>query len=165
MNQVVASYRSLQADLTSFQTTQQRSDIAFQVDSNKKRPPAFLNNQQKQIVDDVDIDQQAVEQFEQTRRLANYLQEYLDYLKGRGDKKTVRISPVEKETGFVVAAQESRLDTRITAGSITEKTLELTADFDDAGKLRELSVHKTETTIEFVQVEATLTQRGFFARG
>ncbi|MCI5060008.1 MAG: hypothetical protein MRY79_02930 [Alphaproteobacteria bacterium] len=162
MTQIAVSYRSVEVNVTSLQVAEQRQRFDLRV-GQKPEPSNILNNQERQIFDDVGISDAALEKLEEAKKLAEQLQDYLDYLKGRGRENSVKITPPQGEPSDVIAKRSTRLAASVTVGSITEKTLEISAEFDEAGKLSELSVSKSETTVEFVRAELTLEQRGFFA--
>lgn len=161
MSQVVASFRSVEAELTSVQLASQQQSLAVRLDGGEK--PSPLNKQQNDIVDDVDLSQAALQKLEEAQVLARQLEQYLDYLKGRSKNLLPRITAPAENPDVVIAGRSTNLAASITAGKITEKTLEISADFDDEGNLNELTVTKTQTTVEFVKADFILEDRQFYA--
>lgn len=161
MSQVVASFRSVEAELTSVQLSSQRQSLAVRVGGGEK--PNLLNKQQNDIVDGVDLSQEAVQKLEEAQALARQLAEYLDYLKDRGSNPLARITAPDENPDAVIAGRSTNLAASITAGKITEKTLEISADFDDEGNLSELTITKTQASVEFVRADFILEDRQFYA--
>ena len=161
MSQVVASFRSVEAELTSVQLSSQRQSLAVRVGGGEK--PNLLNKQQNDIVDGVDLSQEAVQKLEEAQVLARQLADYLDYLKGRGPNPLARITAPDENPDVVVAGRSTNLAASITAGKITEKTLEISANFDDEGNLSELTITKTQASVEFVKADFILEDRQFYA--
>ncbi len=162
MSQVVASYRSIEANVMSFQASSQRQSVSVQ-GSGVKKHSHILNTQEQQIVDEVGISDAAVKQFEESQLLAQKLQEYLDYLKGRESRDLPRIKSLDDEASISISGRSTNLAASVTVGSIKEETLEIVADFDDDGALSALTVTQTQTTVEFIHAEIILEDRQFYA--
>lgn len=161
MTQVLASYRSVEADITSVQLSAQKQSLA--VARQGKSPSNLLNKQESQLADEVSISEQAIRKFEEARRLAEQLDAYLKYLKGEAGAELPKITDADRGPDVVIAGRSTNLSATITAGSITEKTLEISAEIDDEGNVSSLSVSKTETTVEFVRAEIILEDKQFYA--
>lgn len=161
MSQVVASFRSVEAELTSVQLASQRQSLAVRIGGDEK--PNLLSKQQNDIVDGVDLSQAALQKLEEAQVLARQLADYLDYLKGRSKNILPKITAPDDNPDVVIAGRSTNLAASITAGKVTEKTLEISADFDDEGNLSELTVTKTQTSIEFVKADFILKDRQFYA--
>lgn len=164
MNQLLVSYRSVEAEFTSIQATSQQQNLAVAVRGNKQSSN-LLNPQERQIVDDVDISDAALQKLEEAQILAKQLQEYLNYLKGKKGQSLPRITVPSDDPDVVIAGRSTNLSASITVGSIKEETLEISASFDDEGNIKELSVTKTQISSQFIQAEIILEDRQFYARG
>ena len=164
MTQIVASYRSVEADVTSYQAALQRQNLSLNI-TGKKPKDENLSPQAQQIVDDVGISQEALDKLKEAQKLADYLQSYLDYLKGRGKTPPARIIPPQEGSGprVEISGQSTNLAASVTVGSIRAETLEVTATLDDNGNISELSITKTSTTIEFAQIDITRQDQQFYA--
>jgi hypothetical protein len=161
MTQVLASYRSVEANFTSFQASVQKQSLAAQVRS-EPAPPNLLNKQQSQLADEISISDSALQKFEEARRVEEQLRAYLNYLKGREEDKP-HIIPDEQEPTAVISGRSTNISASITAGSIHEESLEISADIDDEGNLNSLTVTKTEKTVEFVHAELILEDTQFYS--
>jgi hypothetical protein len=158
----VATYQSTQASVTKFQASAERQTLGIQI-GNDKKSPSLLNSQQKQIVDDVDINPDALKKLEEAQVLARQLQEYLAYLKGREDKPAPQLSKPEAEASAVIQGRSTKLAASVTVAQYKEETLKITADFDDEGSLTSLTIDKREVTAEYVRADLLLEDRQFFA--
>lgn len=160
--QVLASYRSVQAEITSFQATAQRQSLDVRINGNQKSSH-LLNRQERQIVDDVGISEEALKKLDDLRQLEQQLKEYLDYLKGHDRGYLVTLSPRNEESAVEIQGRSTNISASITVASYHEETLEIAASVDDDGNISELTITKTETTSEFVQAEFILEDTQFYA--
>lgn len=161
MTQVLASYRSTQAEFVSLQASSQQTSLTVLAKDNS--PSNLLNKQENQLADEVSISPEAIEKFEEARRLQEFLDSYLRYLKGEPDDELPKVGEVNGEPTAVVAGQSTNISASITAGRITEESLEIAADIDEEGNINALTVTKTETTVEFVSAELSVQDFGFYA--
>lgn len=162
MTQVVATYQSTQASVTKFQASAEQQVLGVQI-RDDKNSPSLLNPQQKQIVDDVDINPDALKKLEEAQVLTRQLQAYLDYLKGRENKPAPQLSRPEGEASAVIQGRSTKLAASITVAQYKEETLKIAADFDDDGNLTSLTIDKREVTAEYVRADLLLEDRQFFA--
>jgi len=157
------SISSVQAEISQISAKSERQAVAYRSNSNPSSPASFLNAQENQIVDDVNISDAAVKQLEQARALNDQLQSYLDYLKGNDQNKTnVRLVPTSAPTQEI-AARATSLEASITAGKVTESNIDIDFTLDDNGDLSSLSVEASKTTTEFVSTSYTLSDTAFYA--
>ena len=161
MTQVLASYRSVEADFVSIQASSSQQSLAVLAKNNS--PSSLLNKQESQLADEVSISPEAIEKFEEARRLQEFLDSYLSYLKGDSESELPKIGEVTGEPTAVITGRSTNLSASITAGRIREETLEVAADIDDEGNVNSLTITKTETTVEFVRAELTLEDTQFYA--
>ena len=159
MNQVLASYRSVEASFTSIEASLQKQSLAARVKANSDSPD-ILNKQQQQLTDEVDISDSALQKFEEARLVEEQLRAYLNYLKGR-EEDIPRIKYDNDEPTAYITEQSTNLSASITAASIHEETLEISADIDEDGNINSLTVTKTSASVEFVRIEAVLEDYQF----
>lgn len=153
--------QSVSAEVTQLRAHSERQAIAYK--SSKPAPASIFNNQENQIIDDVNISDAAVKQLEEARALNQQLQRYLDHLKGNNQaSNNVRLAPANGNREEI-AARVTSFDASITAGTITEETLEIDFTLDDVGNLKELTVSVSKTTTKFVSLEFMLTDTQFYA--
>jgi len=163
MIEVNASFQSVKTSVSSLQAQYKSNSLAYQKGSNDKSL-GFLNTQENQIADEVDISQQAIKALEEARALSDFLQNYLDYLNGNNSTISVSISPVqEQNTGTQIASRSTELSASITKVSYEEENLELTARFTDEGQLQELIVEKSSLKAEYLKAEISLKDTQFYA--
>jgi hypothetical protein len=161
MTQLLASYRSTQADFVSIQASASQKSLAV-LAPNKNSYSSILNKQENQLADEVNISPEAIKKFEEARRLEEFLDNYLKYLKGEEDNSPQKIKHPDDKPSAVVAGEATKVSASITAGRVTEETLEIAADIDVEGNLNSLSVTKTKVTTEFVQTELSVQHAGFY---
>lgn len=155
------SIQSVQADITQISARSERSALAFQSGSTAPAS-SFLNTQESQIVDDVNISEAAVKQLQDARALNNQLQQYLDYLRSDDGQTSVTITQADNRPE-AIAARATTVQASITAGRITESNLDIDFTLNDAGELTDLTVKASQTTTEFVRAEYTLSDVQFYA--
>jgi len=169
------SITSSKTSIASYQAISERNSIEIS-GAEKKRPPpppasgaSGSNNQQQQIIDEVDISQAAIAQFEQAQLLIEELDNYLDYLNGQSPSDTVSLTvPTtanDNEAVTEISAQSSRLSASITVAEYSEETLSISGTIDDAGNLTALSVSKESISAQYVSANITREEFSFFARG
>ena len=152
---------SVSAEITQLRAQSERQALAYK--ASKPAPASIFNTQENQIIDDVNISDAAVKQLEEARALNQQLQKYLDHLKGNNKAgNNVRLVPANNNREEV-ATRVTSFDASITAGTITEETLEIDFTLDDDGNLKELTVSASKTTTEFVSAEFTLSDTQFYA--
>lgn len=165
MTTITASISSVEAQIQTYSASVERSQIAVQ----QGRPPpppktGGFNPQQQQIVDETNISTEALQKLQEAQEIAAQLEEYLNYLQGKSsDLITVTIEPVSADPDVVISGQSTTLAASITTGTITEKTLELSAEFDDEGNLEDLTITQTRTDIEFMQASFSYENMSFYA--
>ena len=155
------SLRSVEASVTQFQASSERQLLAARV-SGEESQSSLLNNQQKQIVDEVGISQEAIQKLEEAQILAEQLRQYTDYLNGRDGTATIRIVANDNEPDVEIAGRSTSLSASFTQVSYTEETLDINAKFDDAGNLQELSIDKTTVSAEYTRADLILEDRQFY---
>ncbi len=162
MIEINASFRSVEASVTSYQATSQRDALTVKIGSNRDKP-SLLNKQEKQIIDDVAISNDAVKQLESARAVSEKLSAYLDYLKGRNDNNQVRLTARNNDPAVTIQGRSTNIAASVTVASYREETLDINAKFDDAGNLQELSINKTTITAEYVQADLIVQDHQFYA--
>lgn len=163
MNQIVATFKSVEASYTSIKASSQRQALAVQIGGDQK-PSNLLNNQQQQIVDEVGISEGALQKFEDAQALISQLQGYLNYLNGNGSALDVRITEANDEADVTIAARETNIAASIEVATYKEENIELTADFDDNGNLTSLSVSKETISAEYIKASYIVEDKQFFAQ-
>ncbi len=163
MQQVQLSYRSIEASVTSVQYQSNRQSIAIK--QGAPSPKQDLTPQQRQIIDDVGISQEAVLKLREAQDLANQLQNYLDYLNGNSQGLNIEITPSEGRGDIEILGQSTNLAASITVASYKETSIDVAAEFDDEGNLTSLAVSKTQIEAQYIQASASLEQTQFYARG
>ncbi|GEM_PF-2828595 len=165
MVEINASFRSVETSVTQINASVERNALAVQTNGARDNGNnlSLLNNQQQQIIDEVGISEAAIQQFEDAQILAEQLQGYLDYLNGGSRDIQVQLTANDNEPNVEIAGRSTRLAADITVATYNEETLDVSATFDDAGNLTELSIEKTSIRAEFVQANLILEDRQFFA--
>ncbi len=162
MIEVNASIRSVQASVTQFQASSERNALAVQV-NGQKETPSLLNNQEKQIVDEVGISAEALQKFEDAKLLADQLQDYLDYLNGRSSThNSIQITANDNRPDIEISGESTKLSASFTQVTYQEETLDINAKFDDAGNLQELSIDKTSVSAEYTRADLILEESQFY---
>ena len=163
MVEVNATFKSLELSYTSFQASRESQSLAVRANSSRLSS-SLLNPQENQIVDDVGISSEAVQQFEEAKILADQLQNYLDYLNGRGgDDGVLRITENDNQPDVEIAGRSTNIAASIEIATYSEETLEVQASFDDSGNLQELSIDRTIVTAEYIRADFILEDRQFYA--
>jgi hypothetical protein len=162
MQQVELSYRSTQASVTSLQYQSSRQDLAVRLGQPSQN--LDLSRQQRQIIDEVGISQEAVAKLREAQELANQLQNYLDYLNGKTKALGVQIVPVEERGDIEIAGQSTNLAASITMANYKEISIDVSASFDDAGNLQSLSVSQSQVEAQYIQANISLEQKQFYAQ-
>ena len=162
-----ASVTSSRTSIASYQATSERNSLSIQGEQghHKAPPPSDLNNQQRQIIDEVDISQSAIQQFEDAQILINELQNYVDYLNGDASENLVQIVANDNEADVTIAGQSTKLSASITVAKYEEETLSISGSIDDDGNLTELTVSKESISAEYISAEVSFEEFSFFARG
>ncbi len=161
MQQVFASYRAVEASVTNIQLASQRQNLS--VEARADSASQGFNPQQKQIIDDVGISDSALEKLQDAQELANQLQNYLDYLKGRGQGGNILLKPADGNADITIQGRSTNLAASITVATYNEERLDIAATFDDAGNLTELIVNKTSISAEYVKADFILEDTQFYA--
>lgn len=164
MQQVQLSFRSVEASVTSLQYQSSHQDLAVKVGSAQPSNQD-LSAQQRQIIDDVGISQEALVKLREAQDLANQLQNYLDYLNGKSSGLSVEIAPAEGRGDIEISGQSTNLATSIKVATYKETSIDAVANFDDLGNLTSLSISKTEIEAQYIQASVALEKTQFYARG
>ena len=162
MQQVVASYRSVEASVTNVQFASQRQSLALQIGEQKSQEG--LNKQQRQVVDEVGVSNEAVDKLRDAQVLAEQLKNYLDYLKGKDLLQNYRVLPYDQNADVTIAGRSTNIAGSITVATYNEERLDISATFDDNGNLTELVVDKTSVSAEYVKADIILEDTQFFAQ-
>lgn len=162
MQQVLATYRSVETNVTHVQLASSRQDIAIQLNNSSKIDD--LNLQQQQLVDEVVISQEAVDKLQQAQKLLKHLQNYLDYLYGREKKVDVKIGLPEDNPEVTIEGRSTNLAASVTVVTYSEESLEILADFDDGGNVTGLSIAKTSIDAEYIHASYILEDTQFYAK-
>ncbi len=157
-----ASFRSVEASVTSYQASLQRDAVALKI-GTKAPESSILSKQENQIVDDVGISDAAVKKLEESRAVNEQLSAYLDYLKGRNDNDNVRLTAKNNDPAITIQGRSTNIAASVTVASYKEESLDINAKFDDAGNLQELSIDKTTVTAEYVKADLIIEDRQFYA--
>lgn len=162
MQQVQLSYRSVEASVTYVQYQSSRQDLAVRL--NKPSQNQDLNPQQRQIIDDVGISQEAVLKLREAQELANQLQNYLDYLNGNARELGIEITPSEGRGDIEISGQSTDLAASITVARYKETSIDVMAQYNDEGDLQSLSVQKSSMSTQYVKVSAIMENSQFSLR-
>ncbi len=167
MIELNASFKSTEISVTQLKASAERNALAVQTNNQQKPSSSLLNDQQRQIVDEVGISDAAIQKFEDAQILADQLRGYVDYLNGNSNSESgfpISITANDNEPTTTIAGSSSKLSASVTAVSFKEETLDINAKFDDAGNLTELSIDKTSVTAEYIKADLILEERQFFAQ-
>ena len=160
MQQVELSYRSTQASVTSLQYQSSRQDLSVRLGQSSQN--LDLSRQQRQIIDEVGISQEAVTRLREAQELANQLQNYLDYLNGKTEGINIQISPKLNAASVEISGHLTKSELSFIKAAYRETNIDIVANYDDNDNLQSLSVSKSKVEAQYVRTSAGLQQTQFY---